>query len=224
MAYDGSGGAWYRTANSYPSNLGFRDACTIHLFFRTNANSSTANFRGVLNFRDTTNTNPSAHQFAWNHTSAGYDRALNRAPTYNAARLPSNPALDTWHSLVGRDDGTNIKTFLNGSEEASAARGTAGSDNARHLAVLALINELGALDSSSQWSGGMVGEVAVWRAALDVAEISALAKGFRATRIRPQSLYGYWPLVRGLQDIRGGVDFVRQAGTDAVVNHPRVFG
>lgn len=41
---------------------------------------------------------------------------------------------------------------------------------------------------------GKMAEVAVWSAALDAAEIAALAKGFSPFLIRPQPLVAYWPL------------------------------
>lgn len=65
-------------------------------------------------------------------------------------------------------------------------------------------------------------EIATWKAGLADAEITALARGFTADQIRPQSLSFYAPLVRNLQDVRGGLTITNNNGA-TVANHPRLF-
>lgn len=69
---------------------------------------------------------------------------------------------------------------------------------------------------------GLLAEVAVWSAALTDNEIVSLSKGFKATRVRPQSLVFYAPLLRNLQDLRQGRTLANNNGV-GVANHPRVY-
>jgi hypothetical protein len=64
-------------------------------------------------------------------------------------------------------------------------------------------------------------DVAIWNVVLNIEEIESLAKGFKPHRIRPQSLVFYAPLVRELQDIKGGVTITNNGPT--VTDHPRVY-
>lgn len=69
---------------------------------------------------------------------------------------------------------------------------------------------------------GRCAEVAVWNVALTDDEIVSLAKGFKPTRVRPQSLVFYAPLVRDLQDLRGALTITNN-NTATVADHPRVY-
>ena len=62
----------------------------------------------------------------------------------------------------------------------------------------------------------------MWNAALTDAEIASLAKGYKPTRIRPQSLVFYAPLIRDLQDTRGSLAITNN-NSATVANHPRVY-
>lgn len=75
---------------------------------------------------------------------------------------------------------------------------------------------------STVHANGRAAEVAVWNAVLTLAEIDSLFKGFKPTRIRPQSLVFYAPLIRGLQDLRGGLILTNNNGA-TVAAHPRVY-
>jgi hypothetical protein len=74
----------------------------------------------------------------------------------------------------------------------------------------------------SVFLSGKASECALWAAALTDAEIVSLAKGFKPTRIRPQSLVFYAPLVRNLQDLRGALA-ITNVNTATVADHPRVY-
>jgi hypothetical protein len=67
-----------------------------------------------------------------------------------------------------------------------------------------------------------VSEVGIWKAGLADAEITALASGFTADQIRPQSLSFYAPLVRNFQDVRGGLVITNNNGA-TVATHPRII-
>jgi hypothetical protein len=70
--------------------------------------------------------------------------------------------------------------------------------------------------------GGDIAEVGVWNVALTAEEIASLADGMTCDKVRPQSLVFYAPLVRDLQDVRGGLTITNN-NTATVANHPRVY-
>lgn len=65
-------------------------------------------------------------------------------------------------------------------------------------------------------------DCAIWDAELTSAEMVSLSKGFKPSRVRPQSLVFYSPLVRELQDIVGGLTLTN-TNSATVANHPRVY-
>jgi len=69
---------------------------------------------------------------------------------------------------------------------------------------------------------GSVAEVGVWDVVLTAAEIESLAKGVTCDKVRPQSLRFYAPLIRDLQDLRGGLTITNTNGA-TVADHPRVY-
>lgn len=84
---------------------------------------------------------------------------------------------------------------------------------------------IGARASSGAWAyyfTGRLAEAAVWDVALTAAEIDSLYKGFKPTRVRPQSLKFYSPLIRNLQDVRGGLTLTNN-NSATVADHPRVY-
>lgn len=69
---------------------------------------------------------------------------------------------------------------------------------------------------------GDLAEVGIWNAALTAAEIASLAKGMTCDKIRPQNLVFYAPLVRDLQDTKGGLTITNNNGA-TVAPHPRIY-
>jgi hypothetical protein len=69
---------------------------------------------------------------------------------------------------------------------------------------------------------GQIAEVGIWNVALTDAEIASLADGMTCDKVRPQSLVFYAPLVRDLQDVRGGLTITNN-NTATVAVHPRVY-
>lgn len=73
-----------------------------------------------------------------------------------------------------------------------------------------------------QYYSGQIAEVGIWNAALTAAEIASLAKGMTCDKIRPQSLVFHAPLVRDLNDQKGGLTITNNGGA-TVANHPRIY-
>lgn len=72
---------------------------------------------------------------------------------------------------------------------------------------------------------GRIAEVGIWNTDLSTAEIASLAKGMTCDKVRPQSLVAYFPLVRDLVELKGGLTITNTGinGTATVANHPRVY-
>lgn len=70
--------------------------------------------------------------------------------------------------------------------------------------------------------GGLVAEVGIWNVALDAAEIASLARGFKPTKIRPNALLFYAPIIREIADYARGITLSQVATT--VATHHRRYG
>ena len=69
---------------------------------------------------------------------------------------------------------------------------------------------------------GLIAEAGIWNVALTDDEIASLAKGVTCNLVRPQSLVFYAPLIRELQDIKGGLALTNNNGA-TVADHTRVY-
>jgi len=69
---------------------------------------------------------------------------------------------------------------------------------------------------------GQIAEVGIWNVVLTAAEIASLAKGVTCDKVRPQSLRFYAPLIRDLQDVKGGLT-ITNTNSATVYDHPRVY-
>jgi hypothetical protein len=77
-------------------------------------------------------------------------------------------------------------------------------------------------NGNEQFFKGECAEAAVWLGTLTAAEIASLARGMTCDKVRPQSLVFYAPLVRDLNDQKGGLTITNNNGA-TVANHPRVY-
>lgn len=227
MAFSGTGGAYYRSNAAMSNAEGFHNAYTVHIFAKGPVPSGAGNWAvlwGCIGNGAAGAQRPQS-SFFWDRPSA--ERVLGHRrnnDVYTFIQLPSAPAANTWCSIACTFDGTFLRTYLNGGA-AGVSTATGPSHNAPvWLDLMAQLTTAGALEVTSNFDIGETAEYAIWNAALTAAEIESLAKGFRASRVRPQSLKEYYPLIRGLQGVRGGRTLNKVAGTEIISDHPRVFG
>jgi hypothetical protein len=76
--------------------------------------------------------------------------------------------------------------------------------------------------TASYYANGQIAEVGIWNVALTAAEIASLAKGMTCDKVRPQSLVFYAPLIRDLQDTKGGL-IITPVNNPTVATHPRIY-
>lgn len=222
MALSGSGG--YRSASTIPeSTYALNAAYTRHVFARASVLPSQADFRFVCAMRGGFNSNFSHDEFAWNHTGAAFFRSnYHRSGGYVSAQMSAGSfAVDTWKSFGVTFDGANVRSYVEGVLDGTSGGTSAASVGNTEVALNASSN-YGSV--SNPFTGGQAAELAIWDVVLTADELAALAKGFRASRIRPSRLVFYAPVVRGKQDIRGGRTLTLGVGSETVTDHPRVFG
>lgn len=114
--------------------------------------------------------------------------------------------------------------FSSSTSRTAYRNGVAGSVDTTSKTVSGVnVTNIGARYSTTVGSyfSGDIAEAAVWSVALNADEIASLAKGFSPRQIRPQSLVFYAPLVRTVQDVRGGVALTDTVPTTAA-DHPPV--
>jgi hypothetical protein len=222
MALSGSGG--YRTTTTIPeATFPLNAVYTRHIFARSSVAPATTGFRFVCGMRGGFNSNFSHDEFAWDHTGGVYVRSnYHRAGGYVSAQMSAGSFTgDIWRSYAATFDGTNVRSYVEGTLD-----GTSGGSSASTAGntEVCLNGSSGYGSVSNPFTNGQTAELAIWDVVLNADELAALAKGFRATRIRPNNLVFYAPVVRGKHDLCGGRTLSLGVGSETVTDHPRVFG
>jgi len=155
-------------------------------------------------------------------SGAGVDRAVASAfgaTATGSASGTSNARNGEWNHGCGVFTSTVLRElFFNGVSEATNTTNI-GTQNTFTYA------NIGARTASNAVSGyfdGSLAEVGIWNVALTADEIASLAKGMTCNLVRPQSLVFYAPLIRDLQDVKGGLAITNN-NTATIANHPRVY-
>lgn len=127
--------------------------------------------------------------------------------------------LNVWTHLLGTYDGSNVKIYVNGSLQGTTAQFGIINSTAGSSVGIGIDPENG-----QPFFAGRIAEPLIWNVDLVANEAIALAKGCRATSVRPAFIVGYWPL-NGLTspepDLSGNVNNGTLTGT-AYANHPPI--
>ena len=135
--------------------------------------------------------------------------AYGASSTFTGASGPSTFTTNQWVHCAGVFTSTTSRqAYLNGTPGSVDTANCNAQDSAVRLII--------GYQTLSE-----VAEISVWNVALTAAEIASLAKGVTCDKVRPQSLVFYAPLIRNLQDVRGGRTMTTSAAT--VANHPRIY-
>jgi hypothetical protein len=121
------------------------------------------------------------------------------------------------HAAATFPNNTTVTVYLDGGNSATST-GVALTPAPTRINIGARF----AASSAGLFMDGRIAEVGIWNAALTAAEIASLAKGMTCDKVRPQSLVFYAPLVRDLQDVRGGLTITNNNAA-TVAAHPRVY-
>lgn len=141
------------------------------------------------------------------------------ATRFEQATLGLAVPLNTWNTIVSTlASATSRTVWANGSANTATNSNNLDSGTPTQLTIGAEVSN----SSPNIMFDGSIADAAVWSVSLSNAEIDALHKGFKPTRIRPQELKFYSPLIRTLQDVRGGLAITNVNGATVSV-HPRVY-
>lgn len=137
------------------------------------------------------------------------------------ANIPFTPTANTWNHFAASTASASTNDFK------IYANGTQGINqitvNTLTSAITnAIVPQINGRNGANNLSTFSAAEVGIWNAALTDAEVASLAKGMTCDKVRPQSLVFYAPLIRDLQDARGGLAITNNNGA-TVANHPRVY-
>jgi hypothetical protein len=205
MAYSFNGTNQYLTV---ASALATAAPLTIAAWFRK---SGTATKNGIF-LRATANSNNLfGFYFGSSSSVRGYTSANSGQSDFAASGSYST---NTWsHACFVEASATSRTIYRDGGNSATntTSRTPAG------------INQLEiAHFSGGTTFDGQFAEVGIWNAALTADEVASLADGITCDKVRPQSLVFYAPLVRNLQDVKGGLTITNN-NTATVANHTRVY-
>jgi hypothetical protein len=125
---------------------------------------------------------------------------------------------NVWQHVAGVfSSQTSRRTYLNGAAGTENTTNIGSQNTATDILIGARRNT-----AIGNYFQGSIAEVGIWNVALTAAEIASLADGMTCDKVRPQSLVFYAPLVRSLQDVRGGLTITNN-NTATVAVHPRVY-
>lgn len=194
----------------------------MHTFVRYNASPGTSGYAGHAGIMGTSNQFLQLNMM-WDHADSNFNKSIihrNGSLSYSKAQMNGTLSANTWYGFGGCYDGTNVNSYLNGVLQNSGAASDPVANQNSFVCVLANLTSTFGVDGNM--SAGEAAEHAVWDVALTADEFNALAKGLRPTRIRPQNLKFYSPIVRDIYDYKGAALTV--TGTGAATDHPRVYG
>ena len=138
--------------------------------------------------------------------------------TGGTATTTAGYTANTWHHACG--------VFTSSTSRAVYLDGANSGTNAANITPSGLdtttIGSRFTQNTNGVFFNGQSAEVGIWNAALTAAEIASLAKGMTCDKVRPQNLVFYAPLVRDLNDQKGGLTITNNNAT-TVAAHTRVY-
>jgi hypothetical protein len=179
-----------------------------------------------------TNTN----RALWTHTSGNslifrfFSDSLTRAQFYfrnsnfsdqaNITRTGTLADLTWYHWCVTVSAADGARFYIDGVSAGTDATVSMANNNPTK-SVIGAYDASGSGSFQQHWSGDAA-EAGVWNKVLTAAEVASLADGFTCNKVRPDALVFYAPLIRELQDVKGGLTITNN-NTATVANHPRVY-
>jgi hypothetical protein len=186
-------------------------ACWV---YKTNVSDSTSGFISI------TNEVGASSSFNLNHNITNNTIRASAQQTGGGAQVAistSGLTNNTWAHACGVFESSTSRIAYCDGGNSGTNTGSAAPESLNRILIGA--NWFGSLQN---YTNAIIAEVGVWNVALTAAEIASLAKGMTCDKVRPQSLVFYAPLVRDLQDVRGGLTITNN-NTATVANHPRVY-
>ncbi len=157
------------------------------------------------------------HLMALSTATTKFDIQSNVGGSVGTATSSANFTTNQWTHVCGVFNSTTDRSaYLNGVLDGTNSTNVSFGSITRFYIGTRIFTTAGG------FFNGSIAEVGIWNAALTAAEIASLADGITCDKVRPQSLVFYTPLVRNLQDLRGGLTITNN-NTATVAVHPRVY-
>jgi hypothetical protein len=100
------------------------------------------------------------------------------------------PATGLWHHFAGTFDGSNWKTWLDGTLQVSVADAQAPS----HSTAKVSIGGADISGSFARFANANIADAAIWNTNLNSTQIAQLSAGVRPINVNSANLQGWWPL------------------------------
>jgi len=184
---------------------------TIAAWFNTDDGTSD---QGIFAICDT-----SAWQWSMLYARGTASRTVAVSNTAGIFATTGTYSADAWHHACHVEtSSTSRAVYLDGGGKGTNTSSTAptGIDNAT-VGCRALGNGV------YNYFSGAIAEAAIWNAALTDAEVAILAQGYSPLFVRPESLVGYWPLIRDTDDDIVGGYSMTPTNAPTVAPHPRII-
>jgi hypothetical protein len=221
MAYEfTAASSQYLSATASPLGTGQLGDHTIALWVKGAAASPTTNFFSISRSTETGGVNNPTILIQNANGAVSYFIRGNVSPDGGGyISISGGTAFDnTSRHVCARLSSTTANVYANGTSVATATVASIPAQTGMdRLGVGALVR-----GNVGGFYNGQAAEVGIWNAALTADEVASLAKGMTCDKVRPQSLVFYAPLIRDLQDVRGGLTITNN-NTATVANHPRVY-
>jgi hypothetical protein len=144
-----------------------------------------------------------------------------RNNTYVSAATTVGYVTGQWqHGAAIFTSNTSRTVYLDGGN--SITNTTAGGGTSPTFNKVGIGIYFNGAGSPDAYTDGRIAEVGIWNVSLTAAEVASLAKGMTCDKVRPQNLVFYAPLIRDLQDVRGGLTITNNNAA-TVATHPRVY-
>ena len=162
-------------------------------------------------------TNGGTHRFQIINVSGGLIGAITSDGTTSGFASQGGRVNGQWNHAAGVFSANNNRiAYVNG------VGGTSNTTTVNTSTIDTLLIAAAYNTTLQNYYAGQIAEVGIWNAALTAAEIASLSKGMTCDKVRPQSLVFYAPLVRDLQDVRGGLTITNNNAA-IVTSQPRVY-
>jgi hypothetical protein len=130
---------------------------------------------------------------------------------------------NTWFNAIAVERAVNSRSlYLNGGTVIGGSERTNTTNTGAPAVSRIAIGARYYSGTLGGYANGLIAEVGIWNVELTESERVSLARGMTCDKVRPQSLVFYAPLVRDLQDTKGGLTITNNNAA-TVANHPRVY-
>lgn len=206
------------------SILDITGALTVSCWFQSNG-SATGQVRGLI-AKWTGSGNQRSYGISFSAANPSSNSKLNGQISSDGTFQAGNDVTGstnlgtTWrHGAFVFVPSTSVTTYVDGIQDGQKTSSIGASI---YSGTAALWIGVSFSVADTQQFYGDIAETAIYDTNLNSSEISALAKGFKPHRIRPQNLVFYSPLVRNLIEIQEKLTLTNN-NSATVATHPRVI-